>query len=144
MKRVFAGLAIAACLFVPATSLAFGTEVPTTLTNLHWTATVGYSFAKCSQLTDLHLDVSGALSTSSQHVAYGRATCTSASGPLLLGVTGTFLNTTSGFGILLYMLDYRIVCTLSKATLSSNACELWEIARGGTTPLTTFSLTYVP
>lgn len=62
----------------------------------------------------------------------------------MLGVTGTFLNTTTGFGILLYMLDYRIVCTLSKTTLSSNACELWEIARGGATPVTTFSLSYVP
>ena len=105
---------------------------------------MGYSFARCTQLTDLHLDVTGAFSTSSQHAAYGRATCNSASGPLLLGVAGTFLNTVSGFAIILNMLDYRIVCTLSKTTLSSNACEMWEVARGGTTPLTTFSLTYVP
>lgn len=123
------------------TAFGAGSAPATVLTNLHWVVTSFPQTANCSQLTDIYLDISGALSTSYRYSAYGNAACNTPSGSMSLALTGNILYLSAGFGVSLYMEDGRIVCTLNTSTLSSTACALYQISTGS--QVGTFAMTYV-
>ena len=128
----------AAMAFLPIYSFGFGTATPTTITNLHWVISGSPQFTTCTELTDIHLDVIS--SRTAILPASGYATCNTASGALNLAVIGNVLNTVSGFGVSLYMDDYRLFCVLSDSTLSSSSCVLFNISSGAQAAI--FSMFY--
>ena len=128
---------------VPGISNAFGTETPAVLTNLHWTTPPGPGFSDtCLQVTDLRLDVTGALNTGTAFGLHGRFLCNTASGQASILTTGTAVITASGLLLSLYAGLVRVECTLSMTTLSSSACTITDVATKNFEG--TFSLTYAP
>lgn len=125
---------------IPTFSFAFGDATPTALTNLRWRVASAPELSGCVQMTDIVLDVYTA--NTYQGGLFGYATCNTASGPLVYPMTGTLLVTQAGYGISLYVTDMRLFCTLSSSTLSSNACQIYQIAGGNL--IGSFSMTFVP
>lgn len=146
MKTFFVAIIFFAALAGTRPANAYTTEATTTLTGMHWTMSSVSNpslFVECPQMTDLYLDISGALNSSSfQFGAIGRVECNSPQGRLAVAVTGVLMNLVGGFYVTLYALDGRFVCTLTKTTLSAPVCSIYNIATGQ--EVSTFALTYAP
>ena len=123
-------------------SFAQGTAATQTIYGSHWTISSTYSSNTCSKMTDLYLDVTGAISQSPQWLAHGRITCNIPSGTINFAGVGVALMTVGGLALVVNLQDMRIVCTLPLVTLSSNACTLYDLSTGA--QVNTFGLTYVP
>ncbi len=134
-------MALVVFLFLmPTFSFAFGDATPTALTDLRWRVASAPQFSVCVQMTDIVLDVYTA--NTYQGGLFGYATCNTASGQLAFPMTGTLLVTQAGYAISVYMTDARLVCTLGSSTLSSTACQIYQIAGGNL--IGSFSMTFVP